>query len=188
MTSGCLCLGAQLELYLPRLWLWSISLITLSTYVVLLWAKVTPWFISDLLVLAISLFVASIISLTITSSSALIAFCITAGIVDFFSFSGGLTAKIIANCEQEHNLLLQHLSITVPLSGQITPIIGIGDLIIMGSIYCALSRLEYRGWLAFLFPLGGLLTALTVGILLGGVSALPFIGSTTIIYLLWNPQ
>jgi len=105
LTSGCLYLGAQLERYLPRPWLWSISLITLSTYVVLLWAKVTPWFISDLLVLAISLFVASIISLTIASSSSLIALCITAGIVDFFSFSGGLTAKIVANYEQEHNLL-----------------------------------------------------------------------------------
>ena len=188
LTSGLLYLGARLGRDLPRRWLWSALVITLTFYVVLLWREVTPWLVSDILVLVISLITASIISFTLTSSSALIAFCITVGVVDFFSFSGGLSAKIIADYEQGHNLLLQYLCITVPLSDQIVPIIGIGDLIIMGSVYFALSRLEYHGWLAFLFPLGGLLTALAVGIWLGGIYALPFIGSTTIIYLLWKAK
>ena len=186
LTSGLLYLGARLGRHLPRIWLWSTLIIALTFYVVLLWVEVTPWLVSNILVLVISLLAASIISFTLTSSSALIVFCITAGIVDFFSFSGGLSAKIIADYEQGHNLLLQYLCITVPLSDQITPIIGIGDLIIMGSVYFALSRLEYHGWLAFLIHLGGLLAALAVGIWLGGIYALPFIGSTTIIYLLWK--
>ena len=126
---------------------------------------------------------ASAIGRALTSSPALIAFCITAGLVDFFSFTGGLTARIIADYKQGHNLWLQYLSITARLSGQIVPIIGIGDLIILGSVYFALSQLEYNGWLSFLFPLGGLLIALGVGLLKGGVYAIPFIACATILYI-----
>jgi hypothetical protein len=103
--------------------------------------------------------------------------------VDVFSFSGGLTAKIIADYQQGRNLLLQYLSLVAPLPDRITPIVGIGDLIILGSIYYAFPKIGLHGAGAFLFPLGGLLIALGVGLLIGGIYALPFIGGATILYL-----
>ncbi len=131
-----------------------------------------------------ALLLACAIGRALTSSPALIAFCITAGIVDFLSFSRGLTAKIISGYGKGHDLLLQYLSIAAPFSNRIVPLVGIGDLVILGCIYFALHKLGRSGWLPFLFPLGGLLVALGVGLVIGGVFALPFIGGATIIYLL----
>lgn len=188
LVAGCLYAGARLTRCLTRPWLWSALVIALAAYAVLLWTKVAQWPISDIAVMLVALLAAATIGPNITSSSALITFCLTAGIVDFFSFSGGLTAKIIADYEQGHSLLLQYLSITAPLSDRIIPIIGIGDLIILGSVYCALPRIGHHDWLTFLFPLGGLLIALGVGLLMGGIYALPFIGGATIAYLLWRTK
>jgi hypothetical protein len=184
MLAWCLYAGTRLTHHLTRPWLWRAFVIILAAYAILLQTQVSPWLISDCAVLLMALLAASTIGLTLTSSLALVAFCITAGIVDFFSFSGGLTAEIIADYAQGHRLLLQYLSITVPLSGQIVPLIGIGDLIILGSVYYVLPQLGYNGWLIFLAPLVGLLSALIVGLLIGGKYAIPFIGGATCVYLL----
>ena len=177
--------GTQRTSRLKRRWLWGALGIGVVVYIVLLRTQTAAWLISDIAVMLVSLLAASAIGLTLNSSSALITFCITAGIVDFFSFSGGFTAKIITDYQQGHNLLLQYLSITIPLDGRLLPVIGIGDLVILGGIYYAMHQIGHGGWLAFLSPLGGLLAALSLGPLLGGIYALPFIGGATIIYLLW---
>lgn len=184
LAAGCLYGGTRLTGRLKRSWLWSALALALAAYAVLLWTQVAAWPISDIAVMLVALLAASAIGRTLTSSSALIAFCIAAGIVDFFSFSGGLTARIIVDYEQGHSLLLQYLSLAVPLPDRIVPIIGIGDLIILGSVYYALPQIGHHDWLTFLLPLGGLLIALSVGILIGGIYAVPFIGGATIVYLL----
>jgi hypothetical protein len=184
LVAGLLYAGGRLMRLIPRHRRWGAMALTLIVYAGLLWTQVAAWPITDLVVMLVSILAASLIGITLSSSSALIAFCITAGIVDFLSFSGGLTAKIIADYEQGHNVLLQYLSISVPISDQLTPIMGIGDLVILGSVYYALLRLGHNDSLAFIFPLTGLLIALTIGLMAGGVYALPFIGGATIVYLL----
>ncbi len=183
LVAGCLYIGTKLTSQLHYLWFWSMFAFALTIYAVLLWAQVAAWIISDIVVMLVAILVASAIGKTLSSSSALIAFCIAAGVVDFFSFTGGLTSEIMTDYEQGQNLLLQYLSISVPLSAQIVPIIGIGDLVILGGIYYALRQLGHHNWVSFLFPLGGLLIALSVGLHVGGVYALPFIGGATILYL-----
>ena len=186
LVAGCLFAGTKLTRRLPRIWLWSMLSLALIVYAVLLLTQVEAWLISDIAVLLVAILGAAAIGTTLSTSSALIVFCIAAGLVDFFSFSGGLTAKIIADYETGQNLLLQYLSISVPLPGRITPLIGIGDLIILGSVYYALQGLGHNGWRAYLVPLGGLLIALGVGLRIGGVYAIPFIGAATIIFLVMN--
>ena len=186
LLAWCLYAGTRLTHQLTRPWLWRALVIILATYAILLRTQGSPWLISDFTVLLVALLAASTIGLTLTSSLALVAFCITAGIVDFFSFSGGLTSEIIAKYAQGHHLLLQYLSITAPLSGRIIPIIGIGDLIILGSVYYVLPQIGHQSWLTFLAPLVGLLSALVVGLLKGGIYAIPFIGGATCVYLLWK--
>lgn len=188
LVSACLYAGTRLTGRLTRPWLWSALVLALAAYAGLLWTQVAAWPISDMAVMLVALLAASAIGMSLTSSSALIAFCIAAGIADFFSFSGGLTAKIIADYEQGHGLLLQYLSLAAPLPDRVIPIIGIGDLIILGSVYYALPQIGHHDWPTFLFPLGGLLIALGVGLLTGGIYALPFIGGATIVYLLWKAK
>jgi hypothetical protein len=184
LLAWCLYAGTRLTHHLTRPWLWRALVIILATYAILFRTQVSLWLISDFAVLLVALLVASTIGLTLKSSLALAAFCITAGIVDFYSFSGGLTAKIIADYAQGHRLLLQYLSITVPLSGQIVPIIGIGDLVFLGSVYYVLPQIGHHTWLTLLTPLVGLLGALIVGLLIGGIYAILFIGGATCVYLL----
>ena len=186
LLAWCLYAGTRLTRQLTRPWFWRALVIILATYAILLRTQGSPWLISDFAVLLVALLAASTIGLTLTSPLALVAFCITAGIVDFFSFSGGLTSEIIAKYAQGHHLLLQYLSITAPLSGRIIPIIGIGDLIILGSVYYVLPQIGHQSWLTFLAPLVGLLSALVVGLLNGGIYAIPFIGGATCVYLLWK--
>ncbi len=184
LVAGCMYAGVRLTRRLPRQWRWGALAVALIVYVIMLWTKIAPWIASDIAVILVAMLAASVIGVSLNSVSALIVFCITAGIIDFFSFSGGLTAKIIVDYQQRQGLWLQYLSISAPIFGQMIPIIGVGDLIVMGSVYSALLQLGYGGWLPFLFPLIGLLVALCIGLWIGGIYALPFIGGTTILYLL----
>jgi hypothetical protein len=171
---------------LTRPWFWSILAGLLVIYFIMLCLQISHWLISDTIVMIVALLVGYAFSLTISSYSALIGFCIAAGVADFisFTFSGGLTSKIINDYEHGNNLLLQYLSITIPLSSRMVPIVGIGDLIIIGSIYVSLNKLGYNDLFSFLSPLVGLLMALGIGLLVNGIFALPFICGATIIYLL----
>lgn len=178
--------GTRYVSRLTRPWFWSILVAILVIYSIMLWLKISPWLISDTIVMIIALLVGYAFGLTVRSFSALSGFCIAAGIADFisFTFSSVLTSKIINDYEQGYNLLLQYLSITIPLSSRMVPIVGIGDLIIIGSIYVSLNKLGYNDWFSFLSPLVGLLMALCIGLLVNGIFALPFICGAIIIYLL----
>lgn len=184
LAAACMYTGARLTRRLTHRQLWTSLVVALIAYAALLHMQVAPWPISDITIMLVAVLAGSAIGLALPSSPSLVAFCITAGIVDFLSFRGGLTSKIIADYNQGHNLLLQYLCITAPISGRPIPIIGIGDLIILGSVFCALSQIGYDGWLSFVFPLGGVLIALAVGLLKEGAPAIPFIAGATIVYVL----
>lgn len=186
LLAGVLFLAARWTNRLSRRGRWLALAAALAIYAVLILTMTSAWTLSNLAVLAVSILVASLIGGMLSSTPALIAFCVAAGLVDFFSFSGGLTAKIIADYRSGQSLLQHYLSISVPLNGELTPLIGIGDLIILGSIYAALRGLGYADWTAFVAPLAGLLLALALGLALGGIYALPFISATTIVYLIWQ--
>jgi hypothetical protein len=57
-------------------------------------------------------------------------------------------------------------------------------MIIISSIYSSFIRIEYKGLLIYIIPLLGFLISVTIGLLVGGIFALPFIGGIAIIFLL----
>ncbi len=165
----------------PRI---KLSFFVLFLYGLLLWFQPGNWLLSDLVVLLVAVIIGHLIGTAIVSKPAFVTFLLTVALVDFLSFSGGLTAKIISDYREGNNLLLQFLSVSIPLNSKVIPIIGLGDLVVISSIYVGLIRLGYPRWESSLVPLVGLLLALMVGLAIGGVSALPFIAGIVISYVL----
>lgn len=146
-----------------------------------------PAFISNALILAGAVGLGYFLSHFLTSKANLIAFCIAAGAVDYLSFSGGLTAKIITLARSGDPDLFKHLVIYWPRGGAMTALIGVGDLVVLGSLFSALLELKRPAWLAFAVPVLGLSLALLTGMQIGGVWGIPFIAGATVLYLLVRP-
>ena len=183
LVTGLIFGGATLRAGTKRRPLIILLVAVLCVHLALFLLRASNWIISDITVMLTAMLAGSLIGSSLNSRSDIIAFCVAAALADVVSFSGGLTSKIIAEYGQGQSQLLAYLSITVPLDGGITPIIGIGDAIILSGIFTALRRMGHIGIGAFLYPLIGLLAALTVGLVVGGIFALPFIGAATILYL-----
>jgi len=131
----------------------------------------------------LSISAGKIIGGIIKSWQALIAFCLTLAVMDLVSFFFGPTASLVESFRQGNSLPLQYLSISIPLGIQIQPILGIGDVMALASTYSALIQLRYPPLWIVLVPLAGLLTALAVGLAIGGISAPPFLAAAVIAYV-----
>jgi hypothetical protein len=159
-------------------------LLVIVAYVLLLVWQPGSLILSNAAVLAAAVMAGSLIGSLLKRQSSVIAFAITASIVDVLSFSGGLTNKIITNFYESKSLLLQFLAISIPLKGKTIPIVGIGDLLIMAALFYALLKLKYPGWHCFVVLLCGLLLALVLGLFTKGIFGIPFICGAGVIYLL----
>ena len=98
------------------------------------------------------------------------------------SYLGGVTAAL-SHAFQHGSNLLPYLCLSFPVHGRLRPVVGIGDLVVITAVYLALRRLGHNGLLAFTGPFAGLALALAIGLLIGGVFAIPFIAATTSAYL-----
>lgn len=162
----------------------ALALVAVALYAVLLVVRPANTSITNAAVLLTALLVGSFLGKLLVSPSALVSFCITAAVADIVSSLVGATAKLSQGFETGASALLQYLSLSFSVHGSLRPIVGISDLIIMTAIYFALRRTGQTGWLAFAAPAAGLLLALAVGLLVGGIAALPFIATTTVVYIL----
>jgi len=93
---------------------------------------------------------------------------------------------VIDNFREGSSDLLRYLVISMPVDESVQPIVGIGDFFIISAICFALARLGYNQSQLLLAPLSGLLLAIVVGLLVGGIFAIPFIAATTIVYVYWQ--
>lgn len=159
-------------------------LLVILVYTIIILLQVSNYLISNLLVISISILAGYSIGNSISTKSSLIVFCLTAAIVDLISFKGGLSAKIIEDYASGHNLLLQYLSISIPFNSKLVPLVGLGDLFILGIIFQSLIKLGYKNWSVSIIPIAGLVIALFIGLLVHGIYALPFISGCTILFLI----
>ena len=130
-----------------------------------------------------SLFLGSALGLLLKNLPSVVSFCIAASVADIISYNSGATARINEAFQSGASNLLPYLCISLPVDDRIRPIVGIGDLFIIAAIYFAFHRLGHRSVLSFMAPIAGLGLALVVGLITGGVFAVPFIAGTTVIYL-----
>lgn len=161
-----------------------VTISVLGLYLLLLFLQPQSLLVSDLFVLLLPLLLGAVLGRRIATPQALISFVVAAAIVDFLSFSDGLTASIIEGYRSKENLFLQYLALSIPLRGDVVPVVGIGDLIILSTIFAAFKRMHVSGLLSFVAPAGGLMVALILGLIGGGIYALPFIAAGVTAYLL----
>jgi hypothetical protein len=166
----------------------SLIIITLLSYLVLLIIQVPQMWLSNGIVILASISGGLLICSFNRSKGGVVAFVITAAVVDFFSFSGGLTRWIINNNKISNTLVLQYLTISLHLEGHIQYIIGIGDLMIASAVGVSLNRLKYPPWRTNLVLLSAVLFAISIGLTVGSIPALPIIAFVTVLYIALQPN
>ncbi len=162
-------------------------------YIIIIFLQITNLMLSNILVITLSIIAGYGVFKTFSKEAlaqSIVIFAITASLVDFFSFGGGLTSEIIRSWEEESNVLLLFLCITIEVGPTIIPIVGIGDLFNITIFYCALDQLNYleKRIANYIIPTLGLLLALIVGLYVGGIYAIPFMASTTILFVVINQR
>ena len=143
--------------------------------------------LSDTVMLFSAAGFAVIVSRGIKNTPAIISFSITASIVDILSFTVGPTHYILKTLDH-HNAtdLLNIMAFSVVINDRICPIVGVGDFLILGVYFVILRQIGANVRTQFLIPTMGLLTALVIGILVGGSFAIPFMAASVIAYLFFT--
>jgi hypothetical protein len=145
-------------------------------YGAVLWTRPDTLVLSNAAVLVAAICLAPLLARSLGSTGAIVAFAIAASLVDLFSFGGGLTRRIIQDYHSGGSDLLRFLAVTVPVSGRPTPLVGVVDLLIVGALFLALVGIHGARRRASLTLLGALAVAVVVGLVVGGVAAVPFLG------------
>jgi hypothetical protein len=78
------------------------------------------------------------------------------------------------------------MAFSIVFKGSICPIVGLGDFIFIGIYFIALRQIGAGSWAQFIIPTAGLLGALVVGVLVGGIYAIPFMAAVVIGYLFFT--
>lgn len=145
--------------------------------------------LSDTIMMFAAAGFAVLVSRGIKNSTAIISFSITASIVDILSFTVGPTHYLLKTLDHHNTAdLLNIMAFSVVINDRICPIVGVGDFLILGMYFAILRQIGANFWTQFLIPTMGLLTALAVGIIVGGSFAIPFMAASVIAYLLFTQR
>jgi hypothetical protein len=140
------------------------------------------WLSSGVVVLA-SVAGAMVIGSFNRSRGSVVMFLVTAAVIDWFSFSGGLTRWIIDSGGAGNPLLLQYLTVALPVGGRVRYLIGIGDLLITGAAGLSLFRLGYPALRTGMVLVFSILLAVLVALRIGGIPALPVVALVMGLYV-----
>jgi hypothetical protein len=162
-------------------------LLSLAVYIGLFFLRPVSVILSDTFMLLSAAGFGVIVGRGIKTAPVIISFSIAASIVDILSFTAGPTRAIIKAAEQHgQGSLLNIMAFSIVLNGQVRPIIGLGDFLILGTYFVTLCQLNVGFSMQFVVPTAGLLAALMVGVMVGGVYAIPFMAAMVIGYLLFT--
>lgn len=77
--------------------------------------------------------------------------------------------------------LLRFLALSIPIDGRVTPLVGVGDLLVLGALFVGLLHIHGQAWRAAAVLVVGLFVAIAVGLYVGGVAGLPFLGAAAML-------
>ena len=137
-----------------------------------------------ILLILFSLSFGSFVGAGFKTSLPIIIFILIAGIVDYFSYSNGLTNMIINAYQEEKNDLLLKLTLRVYRENEMLFIMGVGDLIILTTLFKSFLNVTHKVLISFFIPLSGIILAIIVGSFVGGIYAIPFVSLFTVLYLM----
>lgn len=183
---GIVFVGIKYTITLKKKILWGVTVSVILSYVALLIIQLNNFVISNMIVFLTSILAGSVIGTTISNESALIMYSLTAAVMDVLSFSRGLTNKLISSYQSGESLFVQYLVISIPSESGLILLIGIGDLLIVSGMFYALKQLNYSDIECFFIPFIGVLIALTIGLMIGGIAAIPFMALTVVSYIIYK--
>ena len=183
VSSGLLFGGTACTCRLRTRTILAFAGVAVAAYTAVLVVRPQESVLSNTSALLVALFLGSLLGSLVKSPAALISFCIAAAIADVVSFEVGVTAKLIQAYHSNASNVFQYLCLSVPVHGHQWPVVGIGDLLVLTVIFFTLHCLGHRSAVAFAAPVTGLLLAVVIGMLVGGIFAIPFVVATTVTYL-----
>ena len=157
--------------------------ISLTLLILLVGLNIYNFILINFLICSLAVTGGSLMKFGFKDENSLIVFLITASIIDIISFSGGFTHFITSSYLIEENVLLLYLAISIPFNNNTIPIIGFGDLFILSVIITILMETKRSNIEIIIASLSGLLLALTLGLMFGGIYAIPFISISVILYI-----
>jgi hypothetical protein len=104
-------------------------------------------------------------------------------LADIVSFTVGPTRALLDRFGGSTGTLVPYLAVTIAWRGQQVPVAGIGDLILLGVFFLGLRQVGFRAWAGWAVPTLGLLVALAVGLVAGGVFGIPFMAAAVVAVL-----
>jgi len=162
-------------------------LLSLAVYVSLFFVRPVSVYLSDTFMLFSAASFCVLIGRGIKTVPSIVSFSIAGSIADIVSFNWGPTHYFMKAAEQLNPAsLLNLMAFSIVFKGSICPIVGLGDFIFIGIYFIALRQIGAGSWAQFIIPTAGLLGALVVGVLVGGIYAIPFMAAVVIGYLFFS--
>jgi len=162
---------------------WWVSLLALAACGILVAWRPGSFLLGNSAVILAAVSLAVLIGTRLASVGALIAFCVAAAAADLVSYFGGPTRAISESFQGSPTDILPYLAVTLPLGERLVPVVGLGDLAVLGILSLALSRRGVSGPVAFAVSAAGLLVALTLGFLGSGAPGVPFMAVAVLCFL-----
>ncbi len=156
----------------------------LAVHGLLLATRPAQLVLSNAVVVASSAAVALALGAGLRDQRSLISFAITASVADIISFAIGPTRALLDRFGGSTGTLVTYLALTLPWQGRRLPVVGIGDLVLLGVFFLAVRQLGFGAAVSWAPPTVGLLVALAVGLLVGGVFGIPFMTAAVIALLI----
>lgn len=103
--------------------------------------------------------------------------------MDVLSFGRGMTRQLIDGYRSGSSDLLRYLVVAMPSDDGLRPLVGVGDLLILGVCFVALAAVTGRPPRAAATLLAGLAVGLVVGLSGAGTAGVPFIAGATLLEL-----
>lgn len=116
----------------------------------------------------------------------LLAFFLTASVVDLTSVAAGPTRALVEAADSGAISLVHYLALLLPWHGSLLPALGVSDLFGLAVLLASLRCQGFGRGLSFGFGLTGILAALVVALARGGVAGYPFLAGSAVAALLFK--
>ena len=175
----------EFSLKLSRKRLIALAGLSASAYAVVLYLAPEPALVGGLVGLVAAGFVGSLFgSVLLPTPQGLLTFLLTASMVDLMSVAGGPTKALIDAAAAGTSDLILYLAILLPWEGKLIPALGVSDLFGLAVMFASLRRQDFGAASTFVWGFCGILAALFVGLVRGGVAGYPFLAAAVVAALL----
>ncbi len=158
--------------------------VVVVVYACALWFRPASLTASNIAVLGLAVTAATVLGRSFQTNGAVIAFSVAASIADIISFTVGPTRSLLEHADRTAGSLISYLALSISRGQIIVPVVGLGDLLVLGVYFIALKHVGISAAQRFTIPAAGLLAALAVGLLAGGAFGIPFMALAVVALLL----